>query len=103
MRKELRMVEDIVKKSERAQRKEKSLKKEVVNNTGKMLEKTITKLTKDLELLNKTEDDNEALKISQQIIKTLDSVTIKDIDELVKINDDYEFYADLNNKLNGND
>lgn len=103
MRKELRMVEDIVRKSERASRKEKSLKKEVINETGKTIEKTIGKLTKNLDLLNNTSDDEQALKVAQQIIRMLDSEIVKDIDKLVKISDDYEFYADLDSKLNGND
>lgn len=103
MRKELRMVEDIVRKSERASRKEKSLKKEVINETGKTIERTIGKLTKNLDLLNNTSDDEQALKVAQQIIRILDSEIVKDIDKLVKISDDYEFYADLDSKLNGND
>lgn len=103
MRKELRMVEDIVRKAEKAERKEKILKKEVINETEKSLEKLVSKLTKSLELLNNTSNETDALKVSQQIIKALDNEVIKDIDNLVKINDDYEFYADLNSKLNGND
>lgn len=103
MRKELRMVEDIVRKAERAKRKEGALKKEIINNTGKSLEKIITKLSKNLEMLNNTSDDESAVKLSQQIIRMLDSDIVSEIDRLVKTNDDYEFYADLNSKLNGND
>ena len=48
MRKELKMVEDIMKKSERAQRKEKALKKEVTEGTLKFLERGISEMTKNL-------------------------------------------------------